>query len=127
VDHLTLLGDSVFDNAAYVAGAPDVVRQVRQRLPPGARATLVAVDGSTTGDVRRQLRRVSEDATHLVLSVGGNDALASSDFLGAPACPPPRRSRVWPTSARGSCKEAPPEAEPRSSSRPGVLPSYLGA
>jgi hypothetical protein len=28
---------------------------------------------------------VPEDATHLVLSVGGNDALSSSDFLGAPA------------------------------------------
>ena len=85
MDHLTLLGDSVFDNAAYVAGAPDVVRQVRQRLPPGARATLVAVDGSTTGDVRRQLWRVSEDATHLVVSVGGNDALSRGDFLDAPA------------------------------------------
>ncbi|CAA9416651.1 MAG: hypothetical protein AVDCRST_MAG55-1693 [uncultured Rubrobacteraceae bacterium] len=85
MDHLTLLGDSVFDNAAYVAGAPDIVRQVRQRLQPGSKATLEAVDGSTTGDVRRQLRRVPEDATHLVLSVGGNDTLASSDFLGAPA------------------------------------------
>ena len=29
VGHVVLLGDSVFDNAAYVAGAPDVVRQVR--------------------------------------------------------------------------------------------------
>ncbi len=36
-------------------------------------------------DVYRQLRRVPEDATHLVISVGGNDALGSSDFLGAPA------------------------------------------
>ncbi len=83
--HVVLLGDSVFDNAAYVAGAPDVVRQVRQRLPPGFKATLAAVDGSTTGDVRRQLRRVPDDATHLVLSVGGNDALGSSDFLSTPA------------------------------------------
>ena len=85
VGHVVLLGDSVFDNAAYVAGAPDVVRQVRQRLPAGTGATLLAVDGSTTGDVYRQLRRLPGDATHLVLSVGGNDALGSSDFLGAPA------------------------------------------
>jgi len=50
VSYLVLLGDSVFDNAAYVAaGAPDVVRQVRQRLPQGWGATLAAVDGSTTG------------------------------------------------------------------------------
>jgi hypothetical protein len=85
VGHVVLLGDSIFDNAAYVAGAPDVVRQVRQRLPQGSKATLAAVDGSKIGDVRRQLRRVPADATHLVLSVGGNDALGSSDFLSAPA------------------------------------------
>ena len=85
MNHVVLLGDSIFDNAAYVAGAPDVVRQVRQRLPQGARATLAAVDGGKIADVRRQLRHVPEDATHLVISVGGNDALGSSDFLGAPA------------------------------------------
>jgi hypothetical protein len=85
VGHVVLLGDSIFDNAAYVAGAPDVVRQVRQRLPSRSKATLAAVDGSKIGDVRRQLRRVPADATHLVLSVGGNDALGSSDFLIAPA------------------------------------------
>jgi hypothetical protein len=85
VGHVILLGDSIFDNAAYVAGAPDVVRQVRQRLPSGSKATLAAVDGSRIRDVRRQLRRVPADATHLVLSVGGNDALGSSDFLSAPA------------------------------------------
>jgi hypothetical protein len=85
VGHVILLGDSIFDNAAYVAGASDVVRQVRQRLPSWSKATLAAVDGGTIGDVRRQLRRVPADATHLVLSVGGNDALGSSDFLSAPA------------------------------------------
>ncbi len=83
--HVVLLGDSIFDNAAYVAGAPDVVRQVRQRLPQGSKATLAAVDGSTIGDVRGQLRGVPADATHLVLSVGGNDALGRSDFLATPA------------------------------------------
>ncbi len=81
-----LLGDSIFDNAAYVvAGAPDVVRQVRQRLPYGSKATLAAVDGSATRDVRGQLRRLPADATHLIVSVGGNDALNSGDFLTAPA------------------------------------------
>jgi hypothetical protein len=82
VSHVVLLGDSIFDNAAYVAaGASDVVRQVCQRLPHGSRATLVAVDGSTTRDVRDQLRRLPADATHLVVSAGGNDALHNSDFL----------------------------------------------
>jgi hypothetical protein len=85
VGHVVLLGDSIFDNAAYVAGAPDVVRQVRERLPSGSKATLTAVDGSKIGDVHQQLQAVPDGATHLVLSVGGNDALSSSDFLGAPA------------------------------------------
>ena len=85
VSHVVLLGDSIFDNAAYVAGAPDVVRQVRQRLLPGSKATLAAVDGSTIRDVRQQLRAVPEDATHLILSVGGNDAMGNSDFLAASA------------------------------------------
>ena len=44
--HVVLLGDSVFDNAAYVGGGPDVVRQVRERLPRGWDASLRAVDGS---------------------------------------------------------------------------------
>lgn len=86
MSHVVLLGDSIFDNAAYVkAGAPDVVRQVRQQLPYGSQATLAAVDGSKTRDVREQLRRLPADVTHLVVSAGGNDALHSSDFLTAPA------------------------------------------
>jgi lysophospholipase L1-like esterase len=84
VNHVVLLGDSIFDNAAYTGGAPDVVRQVRQRLPPGWRATLGAVDGGTTENVREQLRRLPPDATHLFVSAGGNDALGHIDFLGAP-------------------------------------------
>jgi len=83
--HVVLLGNSVFDNAAYVAGTPAVVRQVRQRLPVGVAATLAAVDGSKMEHVHQQLGRVLEDTTHLILSVGGKDALSSSDFLGAPA------------------------------------------
>ena len=85
MSHVVLLGDSIFDNAAYTGGAPDVVAQLRQRLPPGWRATLAAVDGATTEAVRDQLRTVPADATHLLVSAGGNDALGHIDFLGAPA------------------------------------------
>ena len=86
MSHVVLLGDSIFDNAAYVTvGAPDVVRQVRQRLPHGSKATLAAVDGSKMRDVRVQLRRLPADATHLIVSAGGNDALSSSNFLTTPA------------------------------------------
>jgi hypothetical protein len=46
---------------------------------------LAAIDGSRTRDVREQLRHLPADATHLVVSAGGNDALYSSDFLTASA------------------------------------------
>lgn len=73
--HVVLLGDSIFDNGSYVPGEPDVVRQLQARLPAGWRATLLAVDGAVTESVAPQLRRLAPDATHLVVSVGGNDAL----------------------------------------------------
>lgn len=83
--HLVLLGDSIFDNAAYVEGGPDVVRQVREALPPDWRASLRAVDGATISDVHGQAPGIPADATHLVLSAGGNDALGFVDILDRPA------------------------------------------
>ncbi len=80
--HVVLLGDSIFDNGAYVRrGEPDVVAQVQAKLPGDAKATLCAVDGAVTTGVERQLARLPSDATHLVVSVGGNDALRSSGLL----------------------------------------------
>lgn len=79
--HVALLGDSIFDNAAYVGGGPDVVRQLRDRLPQGWRATLAAIDGSTMADMDVQLVRLPRDATHLVVSIGGNDALGHAAVL----------------------------------------------
>lgn len=79
--HVVLLGDSIFDNAAYVAGGPDVVTQLRARLPATWQATLCAVDGAVVTSVERQLARVPSGATHLVLSVGGNDALSHIGIL----------------------------------------------
>lgn len=83
--HVVLLGDSVFDNQAYVPGQPDVVRQVRERLPAGWTATLLAVDGDVTTDVAHQLKALPADATHLVVSVGGNDALRHLGVFQEPA------------------------------------------
>jgi hypothetical protein len=79
--HLILLGDSIFDNGRYVPGEPDVVRQVQAALPDGWQATLLAVDGATTGSLASQLTRLPRDATHLVVSMGGNDALGASHIL----------------------------------------------
>src|SRR5947209_7973018 len=85
MSHVILLGDSTLDNAAYVHGGPAVIDQVRGLLPEGWRATLLAVDGSRIEDVHRQLRRLPEDASHLALSIGGNDLLAAASVLGRPA------------------------------------------
>jgi GDSL-like Lipase/Acylhydrolase family len=80
--HLVLLGDSIFDNAAYVPGrSPAVIDQLRDRLPEGWSATLLARDGSITDDVYRQLAALPPGATHLVLSAGGNDALSAVGTL----------------------------------------------
>lgn len=86
MSHIILLGDSIFDNQSYVQpGDPDVIHQLRAQIPADWRATLLAMDGSVTDDVSHQLQRLPSDATHLVVSVGGNDALGQFDVLGASA------------------------------------------
>ncbi len=82
--HLILLGDSIFDNALYVEGGPAVIAQVRQALSPEWRVSLLAKDGDTTVNVKAQLRRLPLEATDLILSVGGNDALQALQILKLP-------------------------------------------
>jgi hypothetical protein len=79
--HIALLGDSIFANLAYTSGEPDVVSHLRRVLPPPWQATLLAQDGATTSGLERQLHSVPADASHLVISVGGNDALQNADLL----------------------------------------------
>jgi hypothetical protein len=85
MSHVVLLGDSIFDNGVYVSPEPDVRYQLQARLGTGWNVTLLAVDGHVTADVKRQLQRVPESATNLVISVGGNDALSHAFLLGEPA------------------------------------------
>lgn len=83
--HIVLLGDSVFDNAGYLAGrGPDVVGHLRASLPAGWRATLLARGGAVAADVPGQLGRSPPDATHLVVSAGGNDAGRQEGVLAEP-------------------------------------------
>lgn len=81
MSHIVLLGDSIFDNAAYINGGPPVIQQLRAKLPAGWQATLLAVDGSMAQQVSGQLEELSSDATHLVISTGGNNALDSVNIL----------------------------------------------
>ena len=79
--HLVLLGDSIFDNGAYTGREPDVTGHLKRLLPSPWQVTLLAVDGATTHRILQQVSRIPEDATHLALAVGGNDALANFDLL----------------------------------------------
>ena len=74
--HIVLLGDSIFDNAIYVPDGFSVSRHLLQSVPAW-KTTLLAVDGSVTTEVVDQLTQVPDDATYLVISTGGNDALNS--------------------------------------------------
>jgi hypothetical protein len=75
------LGDSIFDNGRYVPGGPSVIEHLRRAVPDGWRASLLAVDGSVAADVAGQLERLPDDASHLVVSAGGNNALEHSNLI----------------------------------------------
>ena len=79
--HVVLLGDSILDNAAYTGGGPDIAALLHLLMSKSDCVTLLATDGDMTVDIGRQLKQLPAGATHLVLSVGGNDALLHSDFL----------------------------------------------
>jgi lysophospholipase L1-like esterase len=80
--HIVLLGDSIFDNKSYVGkNGKDVITHLREIVPAGWLATLRAVDGSIIKNVSSQLLEVPKEATHLIVSVGGNDAIMNADVL----------------------------------------------
>ena len=53
-------------------------------LPKGWTLSLHAIDGSTSADVTEQIQGVPSATTHMVLSVGGNDALMNEHLLNTP-------------------------------------------
>ncbi len=81
MNHIVLLGDSIFDNAIYVPGEPAVIDQLNAKLPTHWHASLGAIDGDVTLDVITQLEKLPNDATHLIISCGGNDALLNISVL----------------------------------------------
>lgn len=76
--HIVLLGDSIFDNAPYVAKGTQVQAQLQSMLAPTDRVSLLARDGSVLADMLGQVARLPElpeAADWLVVSCGGNDVL----------------------------------------------------
>ena len=83
---IILLGDSIFDNASYVIGERCVTEQLREVTPEDVDVSMLAVDGDYVRDVKEQIKQLPEQATHLFVSAGGNDALThyrtiQNDFL----------------------------------------------
>lgn len=54
MEHIVLLGDSIFDNAAYVPEGSQVERQLQACLP-GYAVSLLACDGAELADMRAAL------------------------------------------------------------------------
>lgn len=100
---VALLGDSILDNAPYVGGGTPVIGHVTAAIPEGSTATLLAVDGSRIENIGEQLSRLPSGVTHLVISVGGNDAIDCIDVFDEPVrlvsealtALGERRSRFW--------------------------------
>ncbi len=83
--HIVLLGDSIFDNSPYVdPGELDVPNQLRTLVKGDCKVTHLAVDGHVISDIRNQLRSLPSDATHLFVTVGGNDGLGHLSIFNEP-------------------------------------------
>jgi hypothetical protein len=86
MEHVVLLGDSIFDNAAYVPPGEAVERQLAQLLV-GDRVTLLARDGAVLADIpaqAAQLARLPAPPTWLIASCGGNDVLGLVGAMHSP-------------------------------------------
>jgi len=82
--HVVLLGDSILDNSAHGLREKDVASLLKDLLGEAAKVTLLAREGDVTIGIHHQLNGLPRDATHLVLSVGGNDALGFMELLRKP-------------------------------------------
>lgn len=80
--HIVLLGDSIFDNKAYVGTEPDLISHLQELIPTDWQVELKAVDGSLVENVSGQLLKSPSNASHFVISVGGNNAIMNADVLG---------------------------------------------
>lgn len=83
--HIALLGDSIFDNQSYVNQGESVNDHLLRILGDAHQVSLLAVDGAISSSVPPQMRQLPSVATHIALSVGGNDAPECMAMLEVPA------------------------------------------
>ncbi|MDA3939841.1 MAG: SGNH/GDSL hydrolase family protein, partial [Spirochaetia bacterium] len=79
--HITLLGDSIFDNGSYVDKNKDVTTHLREIVQKNCKVSLCAVDGAMIDNVAKQLDYIPADSTSVFLSIGGNDVLQYKNVL----------------------------------------------
>lgn len=87
MEHVVLLGDSIFDNAPYVPAGAEVSAQLQELLGSQSQVSLLARDGSVLADMVEQVARLgalSVAPTQLVVSCGGNDVLGLVGAMHAP-------------------------------------------
>lgn len=82
--NVVLLGDSIFNNVNWVNEELTVIEHLRNILMDKWQVTLLAVDGSTTEDIDSQLHKIPKDASLLLVSIGGNNALQNIGRLFQP-------------------------------------------
>ncbi|GAB5353856.1 hypothetical protein AAMO2058_000069900 [Amorphochlora amoebiformis] len=87
--HIVMLGDSTLDNKRWVGTDPSVCEHIQWKLKSrgehrGWKVSDLSVDGyMIKGLVDRQLPQVPRDATHLIISIGGNNALCVMEEVDA--------------------------------------------
>lgn len=81
VDQLGLEKIKTIGDAYMVADGLPVIDLLKNDLSPGDQATLLAVDGDSIQDIDSQIQRLPRDASHLFISVGGNDTLQYASLL----------------------------------------------
>jgi len=72
---IALIGDSVFDNSSYILDEQSVEKILRIKLKEEDVIDLIAIDGSFTDQVLKQIDEINSETTHVFVSTGGNDAL----------------------------------------------------
>jgi hypothetical protein len=87
LEHVVLLGDSIFDNAPYVPAGTEVSYLLQTLLGVQSQVSLLARDGSVLADMVDQvarLRALSVAPTQLIVSCGGNDVLGLVGAMHSP-------------------------------------------
>lgn len=78
---ITLLGDSILDNAPYTQPEPDTTAHLGRMLGDQWSVVRLAQDGAMMAHVSAQIDQMPDPADVTVLSIGGNDATAHIGLL----------------------------------------------